>query len=204
MGEAVLVDYSEVEELDSLDFYVTLKPYDVLLCKIEDVILWKNQMYPVFLLSIITIGFSLVWLLDPSLITLASAAGIVCVAVDFLARCSYVEKYRTKVDNRNELEEQYRSICLKMVRMRRVALHIHRQLSLNRQNEPNKHFLYCTLFFVSLAWIGCRIHNLLLLYVLVCFVALLPGVKRNDVSSHYYKWIMSKLRRGGPIKDKSN
>ncbi|XP_075239251.1 ADP-ribosylation factor-like protein 6-interacting protein 1 [Convolutriloba macropyga] len=190
MGEAVLIDYAELEELEAVDAYVALKPYDIILCTIEDVVLWKKQFYPVIVSIITSLVFLLVWVFDPSMITLISAAGIVCVAIDCIARTSFVDSLRNNV-NRTECDGQFRGICLKLVRMRHISKRIYQQLSENRQREPNKHFFYCFAFFASLAWIGCRVHNLLLLYIVVSFIALLPGFRRSRVTSKYYAAFVS-------------
>lgn len=190
MGEAVVIDYAELEELEAVDVYVVLKPYDIFLCCLEDVLLWKKQFYPILLAAITSLAFLLVWVFDPSMITLISAAGIVCVAVDCVARTSFVESMRNSV-NRAECDGQFRGICLKIVRMRHIIRRLYQQLSVNRQREPNKHFLYCFSFFASLAWIGCRVHNLLLLYIVVSFIALVPGFKSSKATSKYYSSIVS-------------
>ncbi len=62
-----------------------------------------------------------------------------------------------------------------------------------KEKKPIFHFLGAVFGFVSLAWIGNRINNFFLLYLVVLLVAMLPGLHRKGLLHKYVTLVTSKV-----------
>lgn len=183
-----------------------LEGYRELILPLNKVIEWEQNYYPAILVAVITLVFSIVWYLEPSVLTTFCLLGVVVCALDFavpIITAQFLKSSEWTVVQ----ERQFDAICTRLLNAKRHFNNIRRTLLILKRDKPKMYLLVMMGAFSLLAWLGSLIDNLLLTYLLVVGLALVPGLRKHGIMQKVVAQIsdkISSLRAKGPSKVKTN
>lgn len=162
-----------------------LKSHRALLLLLNKVIEWEPIHIPAAVIGIITLLFALIWYIEPSILTLFSLLGLVVTVVDFvspiLSNHFYSMESGSKTQWNERDETQYEKTCSRLLNCRNHFRDGSKFLSSLKSEKPQIYMLMVVGALVFLAWIGSLIDNLLLLYLIVIFAVLVPGLRKHGI-----------------------
>ncbi|CAL8122488.1 unnamed protein product [Orchesella dallaii] len=149
-----------------------------------DLFIWRKEAYPLMIAGTVTSFFLVLWYLEPSVVTALSVLGLVVTIADFLL--PLLSKTVSSSEDWSSEKEKKFSIFVNRIAYYSVQVW-NSQVLLEewKKDHPN---LYSSTVIVSLlllAWIGNAVHNLWLAYILVLFLALLPGLLHRRIIQVY-------------------
>ncbi|KAJ8246021.1 hypothetical protein GJAV_G00262810 [Gymnothorax javanicus] len=148
----------------------------------DQVLHWQKPWYPGALVGATTVIFTMVYLLDPSVLTGASYCVMILCLADYL-----VPIVAPKIFNSSkwtsEHQQRFHEICGNVVKTRRRAVGWWNRFFTLKEEKPKMYFMSAISILVVCAWIGQQVHNLLLTYLIVTFLLLLPGLNQHGVIS---------------------
>jgi len=140
--------------------------------------------------------------LDPSVITALSLLGLVITIADFVLPT--ISKSVVSDDTWNSEKEKKFSIFVNRIAYYGVQIwNFQVQLEEWKREKPN---MYASTVICSLlltAWIGNAVNNLILVYFLVLFVALLPGLLHRRILQVLFASVVVKVGNMLGIKRKT-
>lgn len=164
---------------------------------------WEQDEYPIILSASITIGFFLFWFLNPPVISaIAFAAMCICVADYVVPRMK--DFGFSEVGNCSaEDEVRYKAICNYIVRFQYYVTEKYNWAKKQRELKPKRFFLAALICLLFIGFIAGAIPNLLLMYMIVLFIVLLPGLHKKGyllqwkiIFLQHFIAIVQKIREG--------
>lgn len=157
---------------------------DVIL-PLNSVLVWSQPYHPACIFGVVTTLFLTLWYLEPSLLTTLSLTGMVACLADYLVplACSHLcgqDKWT------GQHERQLQDICLEVVRAKQSVLGFGTAFKNMKQQNPKMHVTVVLLSLLVVAWIGSALDNLFLTYLVVLFLAMVPGMRRHGVFKKYF------------------
>jgi len=183
-------------ELDKMK--KALEHYRVILVPLNKFIEWDQSYYPAILVGVTTLIFSIVWYLEPSVLTTACILGLIFCIVDFA-----MPTISPQLEKTNEWTErksvQYEQICIRLCNAKRHISNTIKYLADLKTNKPNAYLILTVTTFGMLAWFGCLIDNLLLVYIIVVAAVLVPGLRKHGIMQKVVATVKDKIAsaRGG-------
>ncbi|XP_059169057.1 ADP-ribosylation factor-like protein 6-interacting protein 1 [Physella acuta] len=175
-----------------------LEGWREVLLPLESLLLWNQPYCPAVIVGVTTFLFSIVWYTEMSALTTLSLAGIIIGIVDFVV--PFMGPSITGIKNWTAAEEaQFTTICMTLVSLRQDVIDTCRGLSTMRQRNAKTFFFIVMGILTSTAFIGNIIDNLFLLYLVVNFCLLLPGLRQHEVA---YKYLQPIIRAINMLKAK--
>ncbi|RZC37234.1 Reticulon domain containing protein [Asbolus verrucosus] len=176
--------YYSLQEAQIRKLRQSLESWKEIVLQTKSVFIWEKNWHPTALIGGSTITFTLLWLLDPSILTILSLFGLCFTICDYLIPSIATslfkpEKWTARKDK--ELEELCTNVILYKAKLELTWASYYKMKITNRK----MYFLVTVITLSSLAWIGCTFNNLFLAYVLVSFLLLLPGMEHNGIIA---KW----------------
>jgi len=158
----------------------SLTPYKQIIPNLHAFFTWKKQFYPLLIFAYITFIYLLIWLLELSVLSTVSIAGVVVTAADFflpgiIASFCDSSKWSEKDD------EQFEHVCSELSNVLSKLCGYYSCWSEMRQSKSKIYYISLFSALITLAWIGNTFNNLFLAYVLTLSVALLPGLKHHNI-----------------------
>ncbi|ELU15291.1 hypothetical protein CAPTEDRAFT_193769 [Capitella teleta] len=157
-----------------------LHAYRELILPLNKVLEWEKTHYPAILLGGITLLFAIIWYLEPSVLTTLSLIGISLCVVDFvvptLSSYLFSSAEWTVVQ-----ERQFEGICVRVLNAKTHMSNIKNALLILKRDKPKAYLLLMMGAFAVLAWIGSLLDNLLLVYLLVAFLVMVPGLRKHGI-----------------------
>ncbi|ODM95648.1 ADP-ribosylation factor-like protein 6-interacting protein 1 [Orchesella cincta] len=149
-----------------------------------DLFIWRKETYPIMIAGTVTSFFLVLWYLEPSVVTALSVLGLVVTVADFFL--PLLSKTVSSSEDWSSEKEKKFSIFVNRIAYYSVQVWNSQVLLEDwKKDHPN---LYSSTVIVSLlflAWIGNAVHNLWLAYILVLFLALLPGLLHRRIIQVY-------------------
>ena len=128
----------------------------------------------------LTLAFSFIWMWDPSLLTLLAFIGTLATLIDYAG-----PKILNWVFNPNDWNEtkatKFNNACEEFVRLIDMGENAFVSYKELRTKKPFLHFVFTVAFLLTVAWVGNRINNLLLVYLLAIAAIMLPGLHRRGM-----------------------
>ena len=144
--------------------------------------------------SILTFLFGFVWLWDPSFLTFIAFIGFVANLVDYFGPKLLPYILDTNIWT-EEKERKYHDACQTLVRFWNK---VQNRLSVYMEWKNQKPLLNCVSTVVALmglAWIGNRINNFLLAYLLTMGTFIFPKLQRQGFfQNEYFKSLIEKAQ----------
>jgi hypothetical protein len=179
-----------------------LEAYRELFLPVNKVLEWEQNYYPAIIVGVITLVFSLVWYVEPSVLTTICLVGILISAID-LAVPALTGVIFSSSDWNDAKEHQYEAICRRLLNAKQHAASIIGYLMKTKQEKPKLYYIGMIGAFACLAWFGCIIDNLFLTYLIVVGLALCPGVRKSGLIDKVSKQATEKIA-SFKNKDKTN
>lgn len=182
-----------------------LEGYRELILPLNKLLEWEKTHYPAIIVGAITFIFSIVWYVEPSVLTLFSLLGVILCAVDFAVPT--ISSYLFSGAEWTVVQERsFENICIRLLNARTHINNVRIAL-INLKNEKPKAYLLVMMgAFAFGAWIGSLIDNLLLTYLMVVFIVLVPGLRKHGIlqrATAGAKEIITRLIKGPPKPEKT-
>lgn len=162
---------------------------------LNSLVTWEKPYYPGIITGFVTLIFIMLWYFDPSVLTTLSMFGIIACILDYVVpilSSSFFDSSKWT----GARERQYEEICFELVsayiRMKTIWDSA-RQI---KESKPYVYFIGVLGTLTMTAWIGNLINNLFLTYLIVLFIALLPGIKSHNLVQQNVSKIMGMIRGG--------
>merc|ERR1712083_743741 len=198
-GPTVLTNGSATgSDLDQLK--KELEEYKHILAPLNNVMDWEQPHHPLIITSVVTALFSLVWYLQPSVITTFSLVGVVLCSVDFVVPTlsGYLFKgAEWSIDQ----ECGFTDLCCRLQSVRAWVHHWTDVLATIKNQKPKMFLLGMMGTLTVVAWVGSLMHNLLLTYIFVISLVTYPGMAKHGLFSKVYagcKEVVTRLVMGPP------
>ena len=130
--------------------------------------------------SILTAAFAFVWYWDPSFLTFIAFLGFVATIADYCGPKLLGYMFNTN-DWNEDKEKKYHGACENVVRIFNNLENVVVSYKDYRSQKPLLNFGLTVVILVALAWIGNRINNFFLAYLLTITTLLLPKLLRQGV-----------------------
>lgn len=148
--------------------------------------------------SILTAAFAFVWCWDPSFLTFIAFIGFVATLTDYLGPKALPYILNTTIWTEDN-EKKYNAVCEHIVR---ILNRVESAATLYKEWRIQKPLLNCLATIVallSLAWIGNRINNFLLAYVLAMALVVLPKLLRQGLLQNGMDMLKPQLEKAFAI-----
>ena len=129
--------------------------------------------------SVLTLVFGIVWCWDPSFLTFISFVGFVLTLGDYFG--PKLLPYVMSNDWNEVKEKRYDAFCRNFVRILTNAETAYTRYMEWRSQKPLLNFVVTVASLVVLAWIGNRINNFVLAYLISVAVVLFPKIHRQGL-----------------------
>ncbi|XP_002735400.1 ADP-ribosylation factor-like protein 6-interacting protein 1 [Saccoglossus kowalevskii] len=184
-------EISDVEKL--------LRSWRHVIILLDRVLTWQKPFYPYALVGAVTFQFVLLWLFDPSVLTMISLTIMKLCLLDYLVP-TFCNKYLDNKEWTPDNERQYQHVCMDIVDTKRFIRGRFNSLMKLRDEKPKQYFILVMIILSVVAFIGNIIPNILLGYLFGVFLVLLPGLKHHGLLAKYYALILEKI--GGILRKK--
>ncbi|XP_051571051.1 ADP-ribosylation factor-like protein 6-interacting protein 1 [Myxocyprinus asiaticus] len=169
----------------------------------DHVLRWERPWYPGALVGVTTVLFTLIYYLDPSVLTSLSCTVMILCLADYLVptlapRVFGSNKWTT------EQQQRFHEICGNLVKTQHRVLSWWKRLFALKEEKPKMYFLSVISSLVAVAWIGQQVHNLFLTYLIVSFLLLLPGLNQHGIITKYAGMAKREINKLLKQKEKKN
>ncbi|XP_077979854.1 ADP-ribosylation factor-like protein 6-interacting protein 1 [Glandiceps talaboti] len=180
------------EEIERLE--KSLHSWRYVLVQADKVLTWEKKPYPYILAAGVTIKFLIICLLQPSILTSIALTIMALCLVDYLVP-AVSSKYLQTNEWTPDQERQFQHVCIELVNDKRCIQDVVNSAKKLRQEKPKHYFMVVMSVLSVVAFIGNAIPNLLLMYFLVLFLVLLPGLKHHGILAKYYALVLEKINK---------
>jgi len=170
----------------------SLEDWREVVIKADAVLGWEVDWYPAVTGGVLTAAFFFIWYWDPTLLSFFAFMGLLVTLTDYLGPKIISQLCGPESWNGTK-ERQFEKVCDEIVvTMDNVyaAINTCREA---RAKKPFIHFIATVMSLVSLAWIGNRINNFLLAYVLTLGIAMMPGLLRRGIVQKHFSQLTIKF-----------
>ncbi|XP_032683450.1 ADP-ribosylation factor-like protein 6-interacting protein 1 [Odontomachus brunneus] len=158
------------------------------------ILLWERSWHPGFIIGLITMIFSSIWILDPSLLAIISFCLLILALVDYLVPI-LTSLLCNAQSWTGQKEKKLIEICQNLSATMTQIESMWTSLARIRLDRPNSYYcatIICLLLFV---WVGNTVNNLLLLYIIVNAILLTPGLRHKGRARWAVKYAYNRLIR---------
>jgi hypothetical protein len=169
-----------------------LEEWREVVIKADAVLGWEVDWYPAVTGGVLTAAFLFIWYWDPTLLTFFAFMGLVVTLTDY-AGPKIVNQICGPESWNGTKEKQFEKVCDEIVS---TMDNVHAAVNAcrdARSKKPFIHFIVTVMTLISLAWIGNRINNFFLAYLLTLGVAMLPGLHRRGILQKHFSQLSIKF-----------
>lgn len=170
----------------------------VLVLKAHSILSWEQDIYALYVFSIVSLAFIVIHLVNSSLLTTLSYIGIFGALID-LALPSI-----TKNLNKNQAVKQtvdtakFDKICLDLARVIAFFRGSCDSCCSLKTRKPKIYYAVLLISLLILAFVGNKFNNLFLTYVTILFAAIYPGLDRKGLPQKIVDFVCQKLGKKSP------
>jgi len=169
-----------------------LEEWREVVIKADALLGWEVDWYPAVTGGVLTAAFLFIWYWDPTLLTFFAFMGLVVTLTDY-AGPKIVNQICSPESWNGTKEKQFEKVCDEIVS---TMDNVHAAVNAcrdARSKKPFIHFIVTVMTLISLAWIGNRINNFFLAYLLTLGVAMLPGLHRRGILQKHFSQLSIKF-----------
>lgn len=153
---------------------------------------WEQDWYPAVTGGILTASFLFIWYWDPTLLTFIAFMGLMVTLADFLGPKIINKVYGA--DSWNGVKEKkYDEVVEEIMKAMDNVEAAFRYCREARGRKPVVHFVATVTSLVVMAWLGNRINNFFLAYLLTLSIAMLPGLHRRGILHKHFALLTAKF-----------
>lgn len=149
------------------------------LLPLNGLINWEKPYHPAIIIGLNTFIFSVIWYFEPSVLTTFSLIGLAICLIDFLVPLIGPNLISSKWTGREE--RQYEDVCVRILNAKTHFCNFYDAMVELKTNRPKMYFVVIMGTLITFAWVGCKMDNLLMTYLLLNLMLLVPGIRRNGV-----------------------
>ncbi|TRY62830.1 hypothetical protein TCAL_16552 [Tigriopus californicus] len=161
---------------------------------------WEKDFYPGILAGVLTLKFLIIWYWDPTLLTFLAVTGIWLSILDYLGPKVLAQVFKPE-NWTHEKETKYEAVCENIVSGLTKCTAAFKMCHEAKEKKPVVHFAATVTSLLVLSWIGNRINNFFLLFLLVLGLFMLPGLHRRGILQKYCSTAMLKVTEAIKGKD---
>lgn len=169
-----------------------LEEWREVVIKADALLGWEVDWYPAVTGGVLTAAFLFIWYWDPTLLTFFAFMGLLVTLTDYAGPKIVNQICGTESWNGTK-EKQFEKVCDEIVS---TMDNVHAAVNAcrdARSKKPFIHFIVTVMTLISLAWIGNRINNFFLAYMLTLGVAMLPGLHRRGLLQKHFSQLSIKF-----------
>ncbi|XP_045213482.1 ADP-ribosylation factor-like protein 6-interacting protein 1 [Mercenaria mercenaria] len=179
-----------------------LEGWREVLLPLNNLLNWDKPVYPGIIIGFTTFLFLMIWYFEPSVLTTFSLLGLSLSLIDFL-----VPLVGPSVLGRSKWtgvqEKQYEQICIRILNFRYHISDVVDTMVTLKNERPKVYFMLVMGFLALFAWVGSKIDNLLLTFLMLNLTLLMPGMRRQKVIQGYLNKIGAVFKKTVLGKSKS-
>lgn len=145
---------------------------------LNSILLWERSWHPGLIVGLITMIFCIIWILEPTLLTMISVCLLIFALVDYLV--PILTSILCNAQNwTGQKEKKLIEVCQNLSTTILQIQGAWTFISKIRHDRPNIYYSATILCLILVAWIGNAVNNLLLFYIIVNAILLTPGFKHK-------------------------
>jgi len=169
-----------------------LESWREVVIRADSVLGWECDWYPAVTGGLLTAVFLFVWYWDPTLLTFVAFLGLMATLADYIGPKVINQVFGSDSWN-GAKDKKYDDVCGEIVSAIDSVESAFRFCREARNKKPIVHFVATCGSLVVLAWLGNRINNFFLAYVLTLGLAMLPGLHRRGMLHKHVAQITQKV-----------
>lgn len=175
-----------------------------LVLKLHSILTWEQDIYPIFLVALVSLAFLVIHLMNSSVLSSLSYIGILCALLDLglptltknLTSSSSVGS-PTKATNDKD-NQRLDKICLDLAKTYAFVRSLCDQCTALKTKSPKLYYpALLGALFVS-AYLGNKFNNLFLTYLATLLVVLYPGLDKKGIPQRAVEFVFLKLGQRPP------
>ncbi|XP_003700981.1 ADP-ribosylation factor-like 6 interacting protein 1 [Megachile rotundata] len=145
---------------------------------LNSILLWERFWYPGLIVGITSTIFFLIWLLEPTSLTMISVLLLLLALIDYLVppMTSFLYPVNSWTGQK---EKKLYEICKSWDATILWLQNARVSMLQTRKDRPNVYYAAIITFLVICIWIGSTVNNLLLSYIAVNTILLMPGIRHK-------------------------
>lgn len=172
-----------------------------LVLKLHSVLTWEQDIHPVMIVAFVSFSFLLVHLMNSSVLTTLSYLGIAGALVD-LAMPTIAKSLcgssgaQAKLNDKDN--QRFDKICLDLAKVYAFVRNSMSTCCSLKTSKPKLYYPGLLGTLLVFAYIGNKINNLFLTYLVTLLVVLYPGLEKKGVPQKAVEFVFLKLGRRPP------
>ncbi|KAI1896057.1 hypothetical protein AGOR_G00090880 [Albula goreensis] len=169
----------------------------------DQVLHWHKPWCPGALVGATTVLFTMVYYLDPSVLTGVSCCVMLLCLADY---CVPILAPRIFSSSKwtSDHQQRFHEICSNLAKTQRRMVGWWKRIFALKEERPKVYFLSVISTLLVVAWIGQQVHNLFLTYLIVTVLLLLPGLNQHGIISKYAGMAKREINKLLKQKEKKN
>lgn len=172
-----------------------------LVLKLHSVLTWEQDIHPISVVAFVSISFLIIHLMNSSVLTTLSYLGIAGALIDMaipmiaknLSGASASSSKPNEKDN-----QRFDKICSDLAKIYAFFGNLCNTCCSLKGSKPKLYYPGLLGGLLVLAYIGNKINNLFLTYLVTLFVALYPGLEKKGIPQKAVEFVYLKLGRRPP------
>jgi len=178
----------------------------LLVLKLHSVLTWEQDIYPIMVSALVTISFLIIHLMNSSILTTFSYLGIAAALID-LAMPTIAKNLCGSSSSTAKLgdkdNQRFDKICTDLAKVYAFFCESCNQCCSLKTSKPKLYYPSMLGALLVMAYIGNKINNLFLTYLVVLFVVLYPGLESKGYTQKAIEFVYTKLGRRPPVTSSS-
>ncbi|XP_039265493.1 ADP-ribosylation factor-like protein 6-interacting protein 1 [Styela clava] len=158
----------------------SLKGWREVIVVLAKLLKWQQAYYAAIVFAIVSLFFSLIWWLDPSVVTGFSMLIMIACIADYVVPLAMPMIF-PETSWSSDKEKQYVQACDGLVQSKKIISSLFSNAGKLKDKNPWLYMAAITVSLSTLAWLGNQMHNLLLAYFFVLIVSALPGLSEHGI-----------------------
>lgn len=175
-----------------------------LVLKLHSILTWEQDIHPILVVAFVSVSFLIIHLLNSSVLTTLSYLGIAGALVDLampqiakkLGGSSSSSSGQAKAGDKDN--QRFDKICLDLAKVYAFFRNSCNTCCSLKSSKPKVYYPGLLLSLLVLAYIGNKINNLFLTYLVTLLIALYPGLERKGIPQKAVEFVYLKLGRRPP------
>lgn len=163
-----------------------LESWKGLIIYLHSVFVWSQPHHAPVLAASVSALFLLIWLLDTSILTTLSVIGVLITLADYVVPLISSNLFDSSKFGDAE-EAVYDTVCSEIALTCFTVQSFWRQWTDLKDTKPKLYSFLLLTSLLMMAYIGNSVNNLFLLYVIVLFAAMLPGLRAHGIIQQLMK-----------------
>lgn len=171
----------------------------LLVLKLHSILTWEQDIYPIFVLAFVSFAFLFIHLLNSSVLTTLSYVGIAVALLD-LAMPTIAKNLsggnQAKLSDKDQ--QRFDKICLDLAKLYALMMSACDSCCSMKSKKPKLYYPAVLGSLLVSAYIGNKLNNLFLTYLVTLLIAFYPGLEKKGIPQKAAEFVFAKLGRRPP------